>query len=130
MDSRDVDPRVFALLVPLKEVIIVNAYDALGEEHGRKTFAWALNIEGAMDTTRVTNLRGFASMQAPAELGKGIRQVWWNPLAIGRLTEELLLKSFQWGNRTESSDGNIMFELFGVVSDLSCFTGAAHNADT
>jgi hypothetical protein len=74
----DVHPKVALFLyVMRKEVLkfiagggnedklVVHAYDALGEEHGRKEFAWALEIEGAIDMTRanmtmrdVTDLQG------------------------------------------------------------------------
>jgi hypothetical protein len=36
----------------LEDMMVVHAYDALGEEHGRKEFEWALEMEGAIDLTR------------------------------------------------------------------------------
>ncbi len=47
-----------------EDLLIVQAYDALGEEHGRSKdgFKWALDIPDAMDMTKVTNLRGTSQM--------------------------------------------------------------------
>lgn len=120
MDSSDdVERRVFALLLPMPEVFVVNAFDALGEEHGRRAFAPLLRIEGAVDMTKITNLVGFAAMQAPAELGKGMKQVWWNPLALEHLTADMLLKSFEWqrDNEANGADAAVMYELWGTVSE-------------
>lgn len=113
----DVNRRVFALLLLMPGIFIVNAFDALGEEHGRKTFGPLLNIEGAKDLTILTDLAGFAAMQAPAEAAKGTKHAWWNPLALGQLTPEILLKSFDWKRRAvaDGTDANIMYELWGVV---------------
>lgn len=35
-----------------EDMLVVHAYDGLGEEHGRREFGWALDIEGAVDMTR------------------------------------------------------------------------------
>lgn len=124
--SNDVEHRVFALLLPMPEVFVVNAFDALGKEHGRRAFAPILLIEGAVDMTKITDLGGFAAMQAPAEVGKGIKQVWWNPLALEHLTEDLLLKSFDWqrSNAANGADAAVMYELWGTVSD-ACIRATA-----
>ena len=120
----DVTRRVFGLLLPMPGIFIVNVFDALGEKHGRETFAPLLSIEGARDMTQLTDLAGFAAMQAPAEAAKGTKHAWWNPLALGPLTTELLLKSFDWKRRAvaDGADANIMYELWGVVwqSQQSC----------
>lgn len=119
--SEDVEHRVFALLLMMPDVFVVNAFDANGEKHGRKTFAPVLNIDGAIDTTKIMNLSGFAGMQAPAEFGKGVKQVWWNPLALeqDQLSKELLLKSFRWQTNhiANGVDASVMYELWGTVSD-------------
>lgn len=121
--SDEVAHRVFGLLLLMPQVIIVNAFDALGEEHGRKTFAPLLSIEHAQDMTRVTDLGGFASMQAPGEAGKSTKNTFWNPLALRHLTPELLMKAFDWQRQLTDAgaDANVMFELWGVVSDTRLF---------
>jgi hypothetical protein len=45
------------------DMLVVHAFDANGEQHGREAFAWALDIEGAMDMTSIKNLRGVSDMQ-------------------------------------------------------------------
>lgn len=117
--SDDVEHRVFALLIMMPEVFIINAFDANGEKHGRATFAPVLGIEGAVDATRIMDLGGFAAMQAPAEHGKGVKQVWFNPLALESLSQELLIKSFNWQRNHVANgiDAAVMYELWGTVSD-------------
>jgi hypothetical protein len=118
--TQNVDKRVFALLMLMPDCFILNAYDALGEKHFRETFAPALNIEGAVDTSRPMDLEGFASLQAPAEFMKGTNRVWFNPLALGQLTDEFILKSFGWQSRmaAEGNQAAVMFELWGTVSPV------------
>lgn len=47
-----------------EDLLVVQAFDALGEEHGRSEegFKWALEIPDAKAMTKVTNLRGVALM--------------------------------------------------------------------
>ncbi|OQV05033.1 FAD binding domain-containing protein isoform 2 [Cladophialophora immunda] len=47
-----------------EDLLIVQAFDALGPQHARSAggFQWALEIPGAVDMTRVTNLRGVSQM--------------------------------------------------------------------
>ena len=47
------------------DCIVIHVVDHEGEEHGRSDqgFKWALDIPGAIDKTRVTNIRGVAQMQ-------------------------------------------------------------------
>jgi hypothetical protein len=47
-----------------EDLLVVQAFDALGEEHGRSEegFKWALEIPGAKAMTKVTNLRGVSMM--------------------------------------------------------------------
>jgi hypothetical protein len=52
--------------IPSEEdgAFIVQAFDALGNEHGRSDagFRWALDIPGAIDGTTVTDLKGVSAM--------------------------------------------------------------------
>jgi len=58
------------------DMLVVHAFDALGEEHGRKTFAWALNIDGALDRTGIMNLRGVAEMQREQNNSPSSNSIW------------------------------------------------------
>ncbi|RMZ74757.1 hypothetical protein DV737_g5769, partial [Chaetothyriales sp. CBS 132003] len=114
--SGKVERRVFMLLLLMPDVIIINASDALGEKHGRSTFEPILKIQGAIDTTRMMDLGSFASMQAPGEQLKGKKQVWWNPLALGQLSEDFLRETFEWQRRkaAEGIDAAVMYEFWGT----------------
>ena len=76
MANRKTEPKVAMFLYVMKkellqaigatsDMLVVHAFDALGEEHGRSdaAFKWVLEIPGAVDSTRVMNLRGVADMQ-------------------------------------------------------------------
>jgi hypothetical protein len=76
MDKRKRDPKVAMFLYVMRkellkfigaddDMLVVHAYDALGEEHGRSEagFKWALDLPGAVDSTKVMNLRGVAKLQ-------------------------------------------------------------------
>lgn len=51
--------------------VILHVYDALGETHGRRTFAWALNKPDILDRTRVTNMAGITKMQSRCRVESG-----------------------------------------------------------
>jgi FAD/FMN-containing dehydrogenase len=123
--SKDVENRVFALLLPMPQVFVVNAFDANGEEQGRKSFGPLLEIEGAMDMTKTMDLAGFAQMQAQAEAQKGRLHQWFNPLALGKLSVDLVLKSFDWQRQcaAQGTQATVMYELWGTVSTHTCATG-------
>ena len=48
-----------------QDMLVVHAFDAHGEEHGRSEqgFGWALGLKGAVDDTKVMNLKGVADLQ-------------------------------------------------------------------
>lgn len=43
--------------------LLIYAYDAHGEEHGREAFRFALDAPGAIDKTKVTNVQGVVNGQ-------------------------------------------------------------------
>lgn len=49
-------------------IFVLHVYDAFGEKHGRETFRWALEMEGAIDRTQVTNMRGIVDLQRKCHL--------------------------------------------------------------
>lgn len=44
-------------------MLVVHAFDGLGEEHGRKAFDWALGVPGAIDRTGLKSLCQIAELQ-------------------------------------------------------------------
>jgi FAD/FMN-containing dehydrogenase len=74
MDAEPRDPKVAMFLYLIRQeivlalggkdaMLVVHAFDANSEEHGRERFKWALKMEGAMDMTETKNLRGVSDMQ-------------------------------------------------------------------
>lgn len=72
--SKPVDPKVTMFLYVVKkrllesigtnsDMLLIHAFDAHGEDHGRASFQWALDIPGAVDETKLTNLTGVANLQ-------------------------------------------------------------------
>ncbi|OAP57207.1 hypothetical protein AYL99_07945 [Fonsecaea erecta] len=92
-----------------EDLLIVQAFDALGLEHGRseKAFKWALEIPGAVDMTRVTNLRGVSEMHEQVTSLKGRFKTFWQPLTVPTLTEETILNAVSWFDRVGAAGGSI-----------------------
>lgn len=72
--SNPVDPKVTMMMYVVKkkllesfrvdtDMVVIHAFDACGEEHGRACFKWALDIPGAIDKTMITNLLGVSALQ-------------------------------------------------------------------
>lgn len=75
--SKPVDPKVTMFLYVVKkrllesigtdsDMLLILAFDAHGKDHGRDSFKWALDIPGAVDQTKITNLAGVADLQGQA----------------------------------------------------------------
>lgn len=73
--SEPVDPKITMFLYVVKkrllesigtdsDMLVIHAFDAHGEAHGRASFRWALDIAGAVDQTRTTTLAGVADLQS------------------------------------------------------------------
>ncbi|KIW63905.1 hypothetical protein PV04_08871 [Phialophora macrospora] len=92
-----------------EDLLIVQAFDALGEEHGRSEhgFKWALDIPGSMDMTKVTDLRGVSMMQEQVASLKGAFKTFWQPLTVGPLDQSIILNAVSWFDRVVSSGGSI-----------------------
>lgn len=60
-----------------QDMLVVHAFDAYGEEHGRSDegFGWALGLKGAVDGTKVMNLKGIADLQGEMFLRPFSRRV-------------------------------------------------------
>jgi hypothetical protein len=87
MDFDDRDPKIAMFLYLMRkeiiesmggkdDMLVVHAFDANGEKHGREAFSWALNLEGAIDMTGLKNLREVADLQGNYHrVQDGARQV-------------------------------------------------------
>ena len=111
-----------------QDMLVVHAFDAHGEEHGRSDegFAWALGLEGAVDGTKLMNLKGVADLQGEmlfvSSIGnvqrliamkgfigqaQGLTNSYWSPLAIPEMTEEVVVRSFEWFDKVSAAEGSI-----------------------
>lgn len=111
------------------DFLVVHILDANGEEHGRKLFAWALEIPGVVDNTQVLNLRGFSELQGAAVASKGRVKAWTQAMMLPRITEEIVLDAFAWYERVRKGEGSVaketyfIFELFSTVSNTVLSSG-------
>lgn len=57
---------ILQLIGAHQDMLVVHAFDAHGEEHGRSEegFGWALKLKGAVDMTKSMNLKGVADLQS------------------------------------------------------------------
>ncbi|KAH0834318.1 FAD binding domain-containing protein [Fonsecaea pedrosoi] len=116
-----------------EDLLIVQAFDALGREHGRSEegFKWALDVPGAMDMTRVTNLRGVSQMHEQTTALKGRFKTLWQPLIVETLSEETILGAVRWfdhvgatGDRSIANSAQLVFECL-CTRDSTSGAGAS-----
>ena len=103
-----------------EDVLVIQVYDAHGEAHGRKVFSWVLEIPGAIDTTKVMSLRDVANLQAPAEGMKGTTKVWFNPLGVERMTEDIVLNAWAWREDVKKAGGSVGEAGYMLLEAFSC----------
>ncbi|KAK1530072.1 uncharacterized protein CCOS01_05175 [Colletotrichum costaricense] len=79
----------------LGDTVIFHLYDALGEEHGRATFGWILEKPGAIDQTRVTNMKGVLDMQRNANVMRGTMKTLYAPMAVSDLDRVTIARAIE-----------------------------------
>jgi hypothetical protein len=114
------------------ENLVIYAYDEYGEEHGRRTFQFALDAPGAVDLTKVTNMEGVTNGQGEstysqahegfvagkwytnirgklANVGemRGKTRIEFQTIALEQLSYELIMKSAEWFDTLPSYGGSI-----------------------
>ncbi|KAL1862891.1 hypothetical protein Daus18300_008221 [Diaporthe australafricana] len=87
--------------------VLFHLYDALGEEHGRLTFAWALDKAGTIDRTRVTNMKGITKMQRTADIFRGTMKFLYAPMGLPVVGEDIITRAVQWYESLGSIDKSI-----------------------
>lgn len=111
-----------------QDMLVVHAFDAHGEEHGRSDegFGWALKLKGAVDGTKPMNLKGVADLQSKTYSSLSSREIrrltawldvfgqaqgltnsYWSPLAIPEMTEGLVVRAFEWFDTVSAAEGSI-----------------------
>ncbi|KAH7064088.1 hypothetical protein BKA63DRAFT_525809 [Paraphoma chrysanthemicola] len=89
------------------ENLVIYAYDEYGEEHGRRTFQFALDAPGAVDLTKVTNMEGVTNGQANVGELRGKTRIEFQTIALEQLSYELIMKSAEWFDTLPSYGGSI-----------------------
>ncbi|KAH7009157.1 hypothetical protein B0J12DRAFT_752280 [Macrophomina phaseolina] len=100
-----------------EDVFVLHVYDALGEKHGREVFRWALDIKGAIDRTRVTNMRGIVEMQHAADQSRGTMKTFYAPMGVSSLSRDDILRAIEWYDKLATIDKNIQ-ELSVVIFEF------------
>ncbi|KAF6822877.1 cysteine desulfurase [Colletotrichum musicola] len=104
--------------------VIFHVYDALGETHGRSAFRWALEKPGAIDRTRVTNMKGIVDMQRNAAVFRGKMKTLYAPMAVADLDRDILNRAVQFYDKLGELDqfiqdsSSIIFECLLVRPPL------------
>lgn len=147
--SKPIDPKVTMFLYVVKkklleaigadsDMLLIHAFDAHGEEHGRANFKWALEIPGAIDKTKVTNLTGVANLQGgyPSRIhrcpanwwvdnvhtAKGTMKQFWAPLILPEVTKDTVISAIKWSEdiqRLDQSLGDCTFLIFELLASVS-----------
>lgn len=127
-----------------QDMLVVHAFDAHGEKHGRSEqgFGWALGLKGAVDQTKVMNLREVANMQGETDQqllsgrlvdslntgfigqAQGLAISYWSPLAIPEMTEELVVRSFEWFDNVSAAEGSIKDNAYLIFEVMQKVTSA------
>ncbi|RDH21195.1 FAD-binding domain-containing protein [Aspergillus niger ATCC 13496] len=101
------------------DMLVLHAFDACGEAHGRTNFQWALNIPGSIDQTKVTTLSGVVDLQDKAHIVKGTMKQFWSPLLLQEISKETIINAVQWSEnigKLDESLGDCTYLIFEPLS--------------
>ncbi|KAL4965550.1 FAD-binding oxidoreductase [Aspergillus stella-maris] len=135
--SGPINPRITMLLYVVKgrllesigtdsDMLVIHAFDANGEGHGRDCFSWALDIPGAVDQSRVTDLAGVAGLQDKAGTVKGTMKQFWQPLLLKDISKEHVLRAVEWSEGISNIDdslGDCTYLVFELLSSRDPLNG-------
>ncbi|TKW54613.1 hypothetical protein CTA1_3427 [Colletotrichum tanaceti] len=101
-----------------------HVYDALGEKHGRDVFRWLLQMPGAIDRTRVTNMKGVLEMQRNAADLRGTMRLFYAPMAVADMDQGVITRAVEFYDNIGRLDESIqamsavMFEFLTFRSPI------------
>ncbi|KAH9895437.1 hypothetical protein F4778DRAFT_272429 [Xylariomycetidae sp. FL2044] len=90
-----------------EDMFILHVYDALGEEHGRKAFSWALDKSGTIDRTTITTMKGVVDMQANAAMMRGTMKFEYAPMCLEHISANDIVKTIEWHDGLGAVDPEI-----------------------
>ncbi|EAU32774.1 predicted protein [Aspergillus terreus NIH2624] len=128
--SKPVDPKITMFLYVVKkrllefigtklDMLVIHAFDAHGEAHGRATFQWALDFPGAVDQTKVMTLAGVADLQNELRYAKGTMKQFWAPMLLHKISEDTIMRTLKWYEDIEalnSSFADCTYVIFQLLS--------------
>ncbi|KAF9889041.1 hypothetical protein FE257_008018 [Aspergillus nanangensis] len=128
--SEPVDPKVTMFFYVMKkrllqsiradsDMLVIHAFDAHGEGHGRANFQWALDIPGTVDQTRVMTLAGVADLQDQVQIAKGTMKQFWSPMLLRDVSEDIIMRTMKWFEEIEAlnpSFADCTYVIFEILS--------------
>ncbi|KAL3587315.1 hypothetical protein FPOAC2_14066 [Fusarium poae] len=100
------------------DALVFHVFDASGEEHGRQTFKWALDLPGAQDFTKMGTILEVIRIQDRVAAMSGLSKQYWAPMIVPEFTEKQLEDCVQWFTdldnygKTIADNTYMIFELF------------------
>ncbi|KAL2861603.1 hypothetical protein BJX68DRAFT_8885 [Aspergillus pseudodeflectus] len=137
--AREPNPKITMFLYVMKkkllaslgnidsDMLVIHAYDANGEAHGRESFRWALSIPGAIDQTRVTTFAGVIQLQDKVQTAKGTMKQVFVPLVLQDLPKETIISAIKWFEGLEGIDESVADCTYLIFEVLCCRDPAGSN---
>ncbi|KAM0378381.1 hypothetical protein ACHAPY_006069 [Fusarium culmorum] len=100
------------------DALVFHVFDASGEEHGRQTFKWALDLPGAQDFTKMGTILEVIRIQDRVAAMSGLSKQYWAPMIVPEFTEKQLEDCVRWFTdldnygKTIADNTYMIFELF------------------
>ncbi|WQF88147.1 Putative FAD-binding domain, PCMH-type, FAD-binding, type PCMH, subdomain 2 [Colletotrichum destructivum] len=90
-----------------EDSVVFHVYDALGGKHGRDVFQWLLQMPGAIDRTRVTNMKGMLEMQRNAAALRGTMRTFYAPMAVADMDQSVITRAIEFYDKIGQLDESI-----------------------
>ncbi|KAF2655312.1 cysteine desulfurase [Lophiostoma macrostomum CBS 122681] len=108
------------------------AYDAHGEEHGRNLFRWALEVPGAIDTTKGLSYREVNELSDGLEAIRGETNQMMTAVVIPEITEDLIKRTWTWFDQTLIREPKLNAGTFVLIEIMQkeAFNSVKSRSDT
>ncbi|KAF2497449.1 FAD binding domain-containing protein [Lophium mytilinum] len=102
---------------PSQPGVALLVYDAHGEEHGRSEagFKWALEIEGATDTTKLMSLREISQTGDNLDALRGLTNQMMTAITIPELDEAMIYRTWNWFDELLAAEPALSAGTFVLV---------------
>ncbi|KAJ9416827.1 hypothetical protein QL093DRAFT_2103080 [Fusarium oxysporum] len=104
------------------DVIVLQVYDACGESHGREAFRWALEMPGAIDKTRVGDIKSVLDMQMNISgMNRSMAELHVLAMGLADANEDTVLRALTWPDKIAAIDKDI-HNLTMIVPEFLVFS--------